>query len=151
MSEPSAKPAQPQRASFHFWFDMKLRYADLDPLGHVNNAALPMLFEQSRCDLIYPLLKTPGREHLDIVIARITIVYLAELNYPGIVDVGTSVSRIGTKSLALRHGVFPQGSDTCAGTGEGVVVFFDLKTRSSIEIPQDVRTHLMRYAEPAAG
>ncbi len=141
-------PALRQRASFPFWIAMPLRYADLDPLGHVNNAALPMFFEQSRCDLVYPLLKTNGREHLDIVIARIAIEYLAELDYPGAVDVGTCVTRIGTKSVGLAHAVFKQGDDTCVGTGDGTIVFFDLQARRSIAIPADVRAALEPLHRP---
>ena len=137
------------RAHFAFWLTMPLRYADLDPLGHVNNALLPMMFEQSRCDLVYPRLKTPGREHLDIVIASLRIEYLHEIAYPGAVEVGTAVSRLGTKSMQLAHGVFRSGSDICLGTGQGTIVFFDLKSRSSIPIPPDVRAALEPFRTPS--
>ncbi len=139
-------PDLTQRATFKSWLRMPLRYQDLDPLGHVNNAGLPMFFEQARCDIFQELLKTPGRQHLDTVLARITMDYLKEIHYPGHVEIGTLCSRIGNKSLTLAHGVFWRDSGTCLGTGEAVLVIFDLRTRSSVAIPPDVRAGLERLA-----
>jgi acyl-CoA thioester hydrolase len=132
------------------WLSMPLRYQDLDPLGHVNNSGLPTFFEQARCDFFQPLLKQPGREHLDTVLARVTMDYLKEIHYPGHVEIGTICTRIGTKSLTLAHGVFAGPTDTCVGTGEAVLVIFDLRARISVAIPDDVRAELERIVPRAA-
>jgi acyl-CoA thioester hydrolase len=131
-----------KRATFKLWLGMPLRYQDLDPLGHVNNAGLPMFFEQARCEFFHKVLKTKGREHLDTVLARITMDYLKEIHYPGHVEIGTICTRIGTKSLTLAHGVFSGAGETCLGTGEAILVIYDLVTRTSVPIPADVREAL---------
>lgn len=125
-----------RRETFQAWTRISVRYNDLDPLGHVNNAAMAVFLEQARCELITPQLKTGGR-HLDMVIASTTLEYLAELRYPGDVEVGTLATRIGSKSFALVHGCFQNGR--CAGTGSVVMVVFDLDQRTSVAIPADVR------------
>ncbi len=133
-----------QRGTFKSWLGVPLRYADLDTLGHVNNAFIPMAFEQARCELLHPLLKNQGRTSLDIVLAKTTIEYLKELTYPGHAEIGTILTRLGSKSFTLAHGVFQGTGSTCVGTGEAVIVTFDLKTRTSVPVPADIRAALER-------
>ena len=141
-SSPPALPDLTLRATFRSWLTMPLRYQDLDPLGHVNNSAMPMFFEEARCQFFEPLLRGPAFTGLDTVIARVVVDYLSEIHYPGSVDIGTTCTRIGTKSCILAHGVFEKGHDTCVGIGEAVMVIFDLKARKSVEIPGHVRDAL---------
>lgn len=131
------------RATFRLWLEMPLRYQDLDTLGHVNNAGLPMFFEQARCDFFYEVMKSRAHlAHLDTVLAHVSMDYRAEIHYPGKVRIGTVCTRIGTKSLTLSHGVFMGDTDHCVGTGHAVLVIFDLRTRKSVEIPGEVRDAL---------
>ena len=131
-----ADPNLTDRAVFRAWNSVSVRYNDLDPLGHVNNAAMAIFLEQARCELITPLLKAHGRQ-FDMVLASTRLDYLHELKYPGIVEIGTIATRLGTKSFDLAHGVFQDG--ICAGTGSVVMVFFDLDKRASVAPPEDVR------------
>ena len=126
-------PDRTSRATFKLWLEMPLRYQDLDTLGPVNNAGLPMFFEQARCDFFHAVMKSkPHLAHLDTVLAHVSMDYLKEIHYPGTVRIGTVCSRIGTKSLTLAHGVFMGDTDLCVGTGHAVLVIFDLKTRTSV-------------------
>lgn len=140
-------PALQDRATFNSWVTHTIRYNDQDPVGHVNNAAMATFLEQGRTALMYPLISKFGGPHLDIVLARITIDYLKELTFPGSVDIGARISRIGTKSLFLTHGVFlaePEVNDVCVATGECTLVFFDKQTRTSAEPTPELRAELER-------
>ena len=134
------------RASFRRWCSISVRYNDLDPLGHVNNAAMAVFLEQARCEWITPRLKDHGRSSLDMVLASTTMDYLEELHYPGTVEIGTHVERIGSKSFSLSHGVFQDGK--CAGTARLVLVVFDLAERRSVAIPDDIRSLLSGGVAP---
>jgi acyl-CoA thioester hydrolase len=136
---PGADLTRPE--TFDTWCRVSVRYNDLDPLGHVNNAAMAVFLEQARCELITPRLKAHGR-HLDMVLASTKLDYLKELHYPGDVEIGTIATRIGSKSFNLAHGVFQNG--ICAGTGSVVMVVFDLDKRTSVVPPDDVRALLER-------
>jgi acyl-CoA thioester hydrolase len=131
------------RASFRNFTRIAIRYADLDPIGHVNNTAMPMFFEEARCSLIYPVLQANGRTDLDLVLVRTIIDYVKELSYPGAVDIGSRVHRVGTKSLHMVHGVFDAATGACAGTGECILVIFNQQTRSSVAAPDELRQRLI--------
>ena len=130
------------RDTFRIWTRISIRYSDLDPIGHVNNAITPMFFEEARCSVVYPVLHANGRSDLDLVLARTVIDYVKELSYPGAVDIGTRVHRVGTKSLHMVHGVFDAATGACAATGECILVFFDQKLRTSVPPPDELRARL---------
>jgi|LNFM01.1.fsa_nt_gb acyl-CoA thioester hydrolase len=127
------------RVVFRQWCRVPVRYNDLDPLGHVNNTATAIFFEEARCQLITPKLKAHGA-HVDMVLAATSIDYRRELHYPGEVEIGTVLTRLGSKSFSLAHGIFQDG--ICAGTGEVVLVVFDLERRTALAPPDDVRAFL---------
>jgi acyl-CoA thioester hydrolase len=133
-----------ERSRFKAWCRVSVRYNDLDPLGHVNNAAMAIFLEEARCQLIAPRLKA-HRSQLDMVLASTAMDYRRELHYPGDVEIGTIATRIGSKSFSLAHGVFQDG--VCAGTAELVLVVFDLEQRTPVEPPQDVRAFITSLME----
>ncbi|MEM7751681.1 MAG: acyl-CoA thioesterase, partial [Pseudomonadota bacterium] len=62
-----------------------------------------------------------------------------ELRYPGDVDIGTGVQRIGNTSVVFINGIFKKDSDVCHASGEAYLVFFDLIERKSTRPPQVFR------------
>ena len=145
MSKPTESPSLPDlrsRATFRNWTRIPIRYADLDPIGHVNNTGLPMFFEEARLHLIYPILNASSRKGLELVLVRTVIEYIKEIGYPDAVEIGSRVHRVGTKSFLMVHGVF-DGSGTCVGTGECTLVVFDQVARTSTVPPDDVRSKLL--------
>jgi acyl-CoA thioester hydrolase len=120
---------------YPYWINESVRFADLDPLGHVNNAAISTYFESARVALFRDAGNSPVSGSLSVVIARIVIDFRSEMHYPGAL-------RVGQKTLAggLFHG------DTCIATSEVVCVLFDVGARRSVEIPADVRARLTELA-----
>lgn len=132
------------RTSYRIWTTHTIRYNDQDPLGHVNNAVYSTFFEAGRTDFIKPMLDEVANETttLDFVLARITIDFLKELPYPGSVDIGTRVLRLGTKSMTFANAVFKTDTNECVATCEAILVFFDLEKRSSTKPPERLRKML---------
>jgi acyl-CoA thioester hydrolase len=89
---------------------------------------------------VLPLIRAAGVPNLDIVLARITIDYLKEIRYPGAVDIGTRVARLGNKSFLLTGSVFV--GDTCAVSSEATIVFFDTAARRAATPPESLRQAL---------
>lgn len=127
------------RRSFNNWTTHTIRYNDQDPLGHVNNAVYSTFLEAGRTALIKPMLDAVKHPTLDFVLARVTINFVKELHYPGSADIGSRVSRLGTKSMTFCHGIFKGGTDECVATADAILVFFDLDKRHSIEPPAELR------------
>ncbi|MBC2773385.1 acyl-CoA thioesterase [Rhizobium sp. AQ_MP] len=118
----------------------KLRYGDTDRQGHVNNAVFATFMETGRVELIYnpqdPLLD----EGFSFVLAKLDINYIAEVLWPGTVEIGTRVVRVGRSSVTMQQAVFQNGK-LCA-SAETVVVHFDEATRKSHAFSEDQRAKL---------
>jgi acyl-CoA thioester hydrolase len=125
-----------QRASFDHFTTVSIRFSDQDSMGHVNNVAFAAYIEASRTMLIQGLLDQFQYDGLDFILARVVIDYRNELHYPGSIDVGAKLTRLGSKSLTSCYGIFLD--EQCIATGESVNVFYDMNTRSSVKPPEDV-------------
>jgi acyl-CoA thioester hydrolase len=145
MANKDLTPPPRSRDRYSHWTTVTIRYCDQDPLGHINNAAMAAFLEQARVALVYPLLKQYGGAHLELVIARLVIEYVNELSFPGSVEVGTRIARLGGKSFVLHHAVFKAGEEPCVATAECFMVYFDLRHRASVLPPSEVRAALEEF------
>jgi acyl-CoA thioester hydrolase len=101
----------------------KLRYADTDRQGHVNNAVFATALETGRVELLYAadeLLIEPGRS---FVIARLELDFLGEMTWPGEVAIGTAVQSVGRSSFTLQQALYQ--TDRCIALARTVVVQVD--------------------------
>jgi acyl-CoA thioester hydrolase len=124
-----ALPPATERASYKIWTYDKLRYNDTDRQGHVNNAVYATFFETGRVAFLYDkslALAAPG---CNFVVARLAIDFRAELYFPGAVDIGTRVIKIGRSSFVVGQGVFK--GELCVATAESVGVQTNDETRRS--------------------
>ena len=129
-----------KRESYRHWNAVTIRYSDQDSIGHVNNVSIAAYFEVARVQLVQTVLDRFDYPNLDFILARIAIDYHSEFHYPGTVDVGARLMRIGNKSVTSVYGLFRD--DLCLATSEAVNVFFDMETRSSVTPPDEVRAAL---------
>jgi acyl-CoA thioester hydrolase len=138
-----------RRDSFRHWSPVTIRFSDQDSLAHVNNVALAQYFEVGRTAYVYDVIRAAGAEgRLEFILARLVIDFRRELHYPGAVEVGARLTRLGRKSLTTGYGIF-RGED-CIATSEAVNVFYDMGSRRSTEPPQHVRELLERELERPA-
>tara|TARA_B100001029_G_scaffold157974_1_gene144322 strand:- start:505 stop:954 length:450 start_codon:yes stop_codon:yes gene_type:complete len=140
-----------KRDSYCKWTREIIRYADLDPVGHVNNNAYGLFIENARTMLFLDAEREIKSElnlgsQCDWVLRKLDIDFLREIHYPGEVEVGIAITRIGKSSMVVNHGVFTE--DYCAATAVGISVYFDLKTRSSTAIPQSIQRTMLNIAAP---
>jgi len=113
-----------------------IRYGDTDRQGHVNNAVFSTFFECSRTSILYESarnLVTPDRE---FVIVKFEVEYLAELGWPGKVEIGTRIARLGRSSIVFEQAIFQKG--VCAAISSNVMVMIDVVTRKSAALPDEV-------------
>ena len=122
-----------ERARFKIWSKDILRLSDLDHQRHVNNAVHPGLFTNGRYALIHGRLMPLVEYGTAFALVKISIEYLNEMHYPGEVDVGTLVRRIGNSSVTYGQAIFNNGK--CAAVAESVMVMLDGKTRRPTPLP----------------
>ena len=126
----------PRLEDFPYRYVEPIRYADMDRQGHVNNAVYSTFLESGRVNLFRDPtsgLDIPG---VETVLARLEIDYLRELRWPGTVEIGTGVARIGRTSMVLDQAVFSDGH--CAALARVVMVLMDSATRKPRPLPADV-------------
>lgn len=129
------------RGSFAFWTSVSIRFSDQDPLGHINNVAYAAYIEAARTMFLGGLLDNQQNPNIDFVLASVTIDYIQEAYYPGIIDVGARLVRIGNKSITSGYSAFL--GDTCIATSKSINVFFDPKKHRSVSVPNNVRSALL--------
>lgn len=110
-----------------------IRYSDLDRQGHVNNAVFATFSEVGRVAFMYDPERPLAVEGRSFVIARLLIDFRAELFWPGTVDIGTGVLKIGRSSFTLAQGLFNDGR--LVATTEATIVMVDKETRRSTPLP----------------
>lgn len=127
-------------AIYPHWTREILRFSDTDAFGHVNNGSFATCFENARIKLIQKLGPDEREQGRDWVLARLCIDFRAQLFYPGEVEVGTRVMRIGTSSFAVAQGLFSDGS--CRGVATAAMVLIDLASGTSRPISEALRAKI---------
>ncbi len=141
----SIEPKNP--GSYPVWTKDSIRYRDLDPNGHVNNGAINEFFEDGRVRFRQDYLTSVASDILSgFVIARFCVEYHRPLFFPGDVDIGTAITRVGRTSYTLMQGLFRDGE--CVASAEVVSVLIDRDTGKPTLIPDKLRT-LMEKVAPA--
>jgi acyl-CoA thioester hydrolase len=101
-----------------------MRWADNDAYGHVNNTVHYAWFDSAVNQWLV------GQGLLDIakgspigLVVETGCRYFAPLSFPGVVEVGLAVERIGRSSVTYRLGIFEAGGAAPAAEGEFTHVY----------------------------
>ncbi|NKX66718.1 acyl-CoA thioesterase [Labrenzia sp. 5N] len=123
----------------------KLRYGDTDRQGHVNNAVFATFLETGRVELLYN--EALADQGAAFVIARLELDFLAEVNWPGEVEIGTAVIDVGRSSFKLFQKVFQNGKPVAQAVT--VIVQMSESTRKSQPLSERARERLQELTGPA--
>jgi acyl-CoA thioester hydrolase len=126
-----------------------VRWADLDALGHVNNAIYLTYLEQARIHFIRSLGLWDGKpDKLGLIMAKVVLDYKLPLTDIDQVTVYTRVARLGSKSFETeQHIVRGQGAHLAlAATGLITAVVYDYPAQQTAPIPADWRAKLAAYS-----
>ena len=146
MSEqPSAKPRKPAPilADFPHRVTDVIRYADLDPQGHVNNAVFATYFETGRVALFRDPDLGIGVADATYVLVRQEIDFLHELRWPGNVEIGTGLAQLGRSSFTVAQTIF--NGEICAAAGRATLVMLDMVTRRARVLTSDAIARLEKW------
>jgi acyl-CoA thioester hydrolase len=127
---------------FRFFHPIEVRYGDLDPQGHVNNAKYLTYLETGRIAYVKHLGLWKGGSFLDlgIILADIQITYRAPILYGQPVRVWVRVSRLGSKSLTMDYRIDESEGGIEFATGTSVLVTYNYQDAKSVPVPESWRT-----------
>ena len=152
MNAPDRLDSTPRLDDYPYRLTDNVRFADLDPNQHVNNAVYATYFETGRVTLM----KDPGYgltpPGLAWIMVRLDIHFRAELRWPGTIEMGLGVGKFGRTSVTFDQVVFSEGK--CVASARSVSVLIGENTRKptplTAEIVRSFQPWLRRGAELVA-
>lgn len=120
----------------------KIRYGDTDSQGHVNNAVFATFLETGRTELFLEVeVWKEEKPMFGLVSSNINL--MAEINWPGTVEIGTGIKKIGSSSITFTHGLYQNGK--MVAMAETVTVQMDNKTRKSKPLSDESKEVLKKF------
>jgi len=133
---------------YRFYHPIEVRYGDLDPQGHLNNAKYLTYFEQARVKYFVHLgLFQPSQSFMDIgiIMADVHLTYHAPVLWSTPVRVGVRTSRIGNKSLTVEQGIVDANSEHLYASGTVILVAYDYRRHQTIPVPEEWQEAIARF------
>lgn len=107
------QPARRVLGNYASIVPFRLLFCDMDALRHINNGATARYFEECRAAqgmMVFGqgAMASPNIER-QILLAASQLDYLAQAFYPGTIEIGTAIGRIGTSSWQIVQAAFQNG------------------------------------------
>ena len=127
-------------SSGDFVHEERVRFRDLDPMGHVNNAVFLTYLEQARVAFFSKVGAATGLEDMNMIVARVEIDFKAPVRLGQDVEISVRASRFGTKSFDLDYELRVNGEIVAVATS--VQVAYDYNRREPVPVPAEWREKL---------
>ena len=122
----------------------QVRFRDLDPMGHVNNAVFLTYIEQARVTYLAEVGAATGLEDMNIIVARVEIDFKAPVRIGQEVEISVRASRFGTKSFDLDYVLRVEGR--VVAEAKSVQVAYDYDRRAAVPLPEEWREKMTAVA-----
>lgn len=133
---------------FNFYHPIEVRYGDMDPQGHVNNARHLTYFEQARIAYMIELgLFTKDQSFMEIgvILADAHITYHEPVYFGQKVKVGVHAAKLGNKSMTWEQNIVDADTGKVLAKGEVIMVTYDYKEEKTINIPHEWREKIKEF------
>jgi acyl-CoA thioester hydrolase len=142
-----SRPDRLGRNDYRWFMTIATRWADNDAYGHVNNTVYYEWFDTAvNCWLVEAgLLDIKKGDPIGLVVET-GCSYFAPLSFPGDVEVGIAVARLGTSSVTYRIGVFGAGEVDPSAQGHFTHVYVGRDNRRPVPLPEAWRSKLETLA-----
>lgn len=156
MSESDPATSADGEPSLRYTTDIHVRFADFDPLGHVNNAAYSTYLEQARIRYMNDVVDvsvvdfgstddTRDETGYGTVLANTDIDFRAPVDELGEVSIALATVRLGTSSFTMAYEA--QFRDSVVLTAETTQVVIDSETGRPTPVPDDWRDRILAFED----
>jgi acyl-CoA thioester hydrolase len=129
----------------------RVRFGDLDPMGHVNNVDFLRFFESARIAFHRGILGEHGfiggtepPKGVEIVVAEVHANYRAPAYFDE--ELRTAVRPVDIERSSYRVEFETRANDRVVADGHAVLVGYDHGRNESVPLPDDVRERLLEAA-----
>jgi len=134
-------------SDYRYYHPIEVRYGDLDPQGHLNNAKYLTFMEQGRISYFKHLGLWNSESFMDlgVILAEIRITFRAPILFGQPVRVGVRTSRLGNKSLNMEHLLEDAQTGQEFTEGSSVLVAYDYHTSQTVPFPDRWRRIISEF------
>ena len=136
MNAPARLDSTPRLEDFPYRLSDNVRFADLDPNQHVNNAVYATYFETGRVSLMMDSSYGLMPDGVTWIMVRLDMHFRAELRWPGTIEMGLGVTKFGRTSVTFDQVVFSKG--ICVASAQSVSVLLDEATRKPTPLTEEI-------------
>jgi acyl-CoA thioester hydrolase len=134
--------------------EILVRFADVDLLGHVNNAKYFTYMEEARIAYLkrVPELNFIGSAACppkSVVLASIACDFLDPVRIGTVLMVEIGVTKIGRKSLPMEYRMSEKQSGKLVAKGTSTLVAYDFTQNKSIELSPEIRKRISEIENEA--
>lgn len=135
------------RDAYPHFNTITMRWSDNDAYGHVNNTVYYQWFDSAVNALLVGagLLDITHGDPIGLVVET-GCTYFAPLSFPGDVDVGIVIDRVGGSSVTYSIGIFGAGAPDPAAQGHFIHVYVARHSRRPVPLPAEWREKLKQIA-----
>jgi acyl-CoA thioester hydrolase len=127
-----------QQNYFPHWTNIPVRFRDLDPLNHVNNAIFSTYYEEARINFIrdVPTFAEQMKKNFSFVLANIEIDFINPVEYPADLLIGSGIKKMGNSSITSFQAIYTKKEKMLASVAQAHGVWFDLSTQRPTHLPK---------------
>jgi acyl-CoA thioester hydrolase len=132
---------------FNYYHPIEVRYGDLDPQGHVNNAKFLTYIEQARITYVQHLGLWDGGsfKNIGIILADVRVTYKAPILWGQKIRVGVRVDRLGNKSFDFQYIIEDTTNGSLHATATTIQVAYNYELSETIPIPDHWRETITEF------
>lgn len=139
VAAPGAAPSE----RYPFWYQVDVRFKDIDIGGHAHHSHALVYIEEARAAL-WREVAGPGLDAVDYVMAGAELRFLRRIFYPDRLWVGVGVSRLSNKHFILDYEVRSSGGEVVV-EAKTTQVGFDYESEKSARLKNVVKQKLSEY------
>ena len=114
--------------------EIQVRFCETDAVGHVNNVSYFIYLEQARVDFTKMLGAEMASFDWTMAVVSLHCDFIAQAYFDQILQVTSSVAKIGRKSFTLVHEIRDKDSQNLIAKGESVVVLLNKDKNKTIPL-----------------
>jgi acyl-CoA thioester hydrolase len=134
-----------------------IRWRDLDPLGHINNAVYLTYFEIARVHYAQALLpgaqpvdaRTPIPRDFQFLVAEISCRYRSPAMMGDRLEIAIHVSRVGRKSFDFEYRLIDANTGRLVADGRSTQVWFEYSAGESRPVPEEMIRRIEAFQRAA--
>ncbi|MEX2456032.1 MAG: thioesterase family protein [Balneolaceae bacterium] len=127
-----------QKSDFFHKAHVPVRFRDLDPLNHVNNAVYSSYFEEARIQFIrtIPEFRNSMENGHSFILVHLDLNYIKPVLYGEQIIIGSSIKSLGNTSVTGIQAIFNKVNGELKAVAETTGVWFNLENNRPAKLPE---------------